>query len=88
MKVKVLVDVMGFNVRAFTLKNEVDIPLQESARIAYFESGNEWPNVDKNIFDILPKPEQERLTELAGQLGINGIRGTTYVEVPDEVQGA
>ncbi len=81
MKVKILIDVMGFQVRAFTLKNDVDIPLNEIERIVYFESGKEWPNVDENIFDKLSEKEQNRLEDLAGQLGFSGIRGTTYVEV-------
>ncbi len=81
MKVKVLVDVMGFKVRAFTLKNDVDIPVQEAERMLYFASGNEWAKIDKDIFDMLPKHEQDRLIDIAGNLGINGIRGTTYVEV-------
>lgn len=86
MKVKVLVDVMGFRVRAYTLKNDMDIPLQEAERVLYFESGSEWPRIDKDIFDTLPKYEQDRLIDIADNLGINGIRGTTYVEVPNEVQ--
>lgn len=83
MKVKVLIDVMGFRVRAFTLKNNVNIPLNELERIVYFESGGEWPNIDKNIFGKLSKKEQSRLEDLAGHLGFSGIRGTTYVELQD-----
>ncbi len=90
-KVKVNVEVMNFQVRAYYSQiNNIVISPNESQRVSMMESGeidikklNDYLKTRKDIFSILSKKEKEKLEKIAEPIGTSGWRGTFEVEIDE-----